>query len=209
MKFGGVLPLRNQPYLGLSGGWQTRETVHEADNPATSLEFHDGYALNAALGYRHGRFRFEAEFSWFNNGIDTASAGIPGLGRIQSSAVGDVNLRAFMFNAYHDIPIQNTPVKLYFGAGIGAYQSEINGLLPAFFANLGLPTTGINATSDFAFAYQFRVGITYACSEDMEFQIGWRYFHGEKLTFSAVPFGTFHPDGANINSVEVGVHFNF
>ena len=43
---------RDRWYLSVSGAWQQRETVHEVDDPSTFIEFHSGFAANAALGMR-------------------------------------------------------------------------------------------------------------------------------------------------------------
>jgi opacity protein-like surface antigen len=127
-----------------------------------------------------------------------------------------LNLRAFMFNVYHDINIDGWCWKPYVGAGIGIYQSEINGLFPDFFQTVGggFATTPINATSDTPFAYQFRVGASRPIGDRTEFYTGYRYFHGEELTFSSAPFAapgapTFSPDGAWTHGIEVGLRVKF
>jgi hypothetical protein len=200
-------------YFALSGGWQERETVHEVGAPTTFIVFDSGFAINAAVGYRFDLFRVESEFSVMNN--DCLTAGADGL---SSRTDGNVNIRAFMFNVYHDFSLGDWLWQPYVGAGIGIYQSELNGLYPDFFDQIppqfGFGGKAINATSDFPLAYQFRAGMTRPVGQRSEFFVGYRYFKGEELTFASAPFATaqahtFHPDGAVIHSLEWGLRVRF
>jgi opacity protein-like surface antigen len=201
---------RDRWYVSVSGAWQQRETVHEVDDSQTFIKFHSGFAANGALGVRFDTFRLELETSFMNNEIDLAGAG-----GASSPSPGNVNLRAYMFNVYHDVEFQNCCWKPYVGAGIGIYQSEINGLIPEFFGNIGPSFSDypINATSDMPLAYQFRAGVSRQVGCRSEFFSGYRYFKGEELEFASAPFAqfapTFHPDGAEVHAIELGVRVNF
>ena len=193
----------------MSGGWQQRETVHEVDDPLTFIKFHSGFLANAALGMRLDSFRFEIESSFMNNEVDIAGAA-----GLSSPSPGNVNIRAYMFNVYHDIQFASSCWKPYVGAGIGTYQSEINSLIPEFFDQVPqLANTPVNTTSDMPLAYQFRAGVTRPFGCRSEFFTGYRYFKGEELEFASVPFSafapTFHPNGAEIHAIEMGVRVNF
>jgi opacity protein-like surface antigen len=202
---------RDPFYVALSGGWAHRETVHEVGDPSTFIIFNEGFAANVAIGWRFcGMFRLEGEYSFMNNDVETAgSAGL------SSESTGNVNLRAWMLNLYHDIQICDWNLRPYVGAGIGFYQSELNSLYPAFFDVVGPPMAGVglNATSDITFAYQFRAGFSYPLGCRGEIYTGYRYFNGDELTFSAPPFSafapSFHPDGAEMHCLEMGVRIGF
>jgi opacity protein-like surface antigen len=194
--------------------------VHEAGDPLTFIEFEEGFAANGALGYRFNMFRVEAEYSFMNQETEFAGAGPAQLAGIApTAATGNVNLKALMFNLYHDIDLPFTFWRPYLGAGIGIYQSEINSLYPEFFGNpalaaFGFNTNPVNTTSDMPFAYQFRAGASRSLGERTEFFTGYRYFKGEELTFASAPFAsplapTFHPDGAEVHSVEFGLRVRF
>jgi hypothetical protein len=198
-------------YVAIMGGYQDREMVHEVGDPSTFIGFDGGFSMNAALGYRFDSFRIEAEYSFMNNECSTA-----GSGGLSSATVGNINIKAFMFNIYHDIDIEGWCWKPYVGAGIGIYQSEINGLFPDFFQTVGgaFATTPLNCTSDMPFAYQFRAGASRPLGERTEFFAGYRYFHGNELEFSSAPFAgpgapTFNPDGAWTHGVEFGLRIRF
>ena len=201
---------RSPWYVSVSGAWEQRETVHEIDDARTFIKFQGGFLANAAIGVRCDCFRLEFETSFMNNGVELAGAG-----GLSSPAVGNVNLHAYMFNAYHDVEIKNCCWKPYVGAGIGVYQSELNGLNPEFFDQLGAPFTGqpINATSDMPLAYQFRAGLTRPLGCRAELYSGYRYFRGEELEFASAPFAafapTFHPDAAKVHAIELGIRVNF
>lgn len=191
-------------YIGLSGSLQNREKASETED--TFLTFEPGLDVNAALGYRFGNFRVEGEVSFFNNPISIASAGTP-VGTFKESAEGNVSLRAYMANLYYDIPIKNSRLKPYLGAGIGFYQSEINGLTADFFNSLGIPP--VNATSNTPFAFQLRAGLGYVLSRKAEIYLGYRFFRGEALTFNAEVLGELNPNGANVHNVELGFRASF
>jgi opacity protein-like surface antigen len=201
---------RNPWYVSVSGAWEQRETVHEVDDARTFVKFQGGFLANAALGLRCDSFRLELETSFMNNGVDSAGAG-----GLSSRAAGNVNLHAYMFNVYHDVEFKNCCWKPYVGAVIGTYQSELNGLNPEFFDQIGAPFAGqpINATSNMPLAYQFRAGVTHPFGCHAELYSGYRYFRGEELEFASAPFAsfapTFHPDGAKIHAIELGVRVNF
>lgn len=198
-------------YIAIMGGYQDREMVHEVGDPSTFIGFEGGFSMNAALGYRFDSFRIEAEYSFMNNECATA-----GSGGLSSDTIGNINLRALMFNIYHDFEIPGWCWKPYLGAGIGIYQSEINGLFPEFFQTVGgsFATTPLNCTSDMPFAYQFRAGASRPIGERAELFCGYRYFHGEELEFSDAPFASgaapaFNPDGAWTHGVEFGLRVKF
>ncbi len=200
-------------YIGLNGGWQERETVHEAGDPTTFIIFDSGFLINAQLGYRFDLFRVEAEYSFMNNAVDQAGSG----GAVSSSS-GNIGLRAFMANIYHDFNLFDWLWEPYVGAGIGIYQSEINSMYPDFFGTVPgdplFPRMPLNTTSDMPLAYQFRVGASRPVGQRTELLIGYRYFRGEELEFAAAPFATpaaptFHPDGADIHSLEAGLRIRF
>jgi opacity protein-like surface antigen len=148
-----------------------------------------------------------------NNECDRA-----GSGGLSSNTVGNVNLKALMLSAYYDLCLECTCWKPYFGAGFGIYQSEINGLYPEFFEDplltgLGFAGNSVNATSDFPFAWQARVGASHPLTARSEFFFAYRYFDGSELTFSSAPFTqfspTFHPNNAQTHGLELGLRVNF
>jgi opacity protein-like surface antigen len=159
----------------VSGGWTQRERVHEVGTPQTFLTWEDGFSVNGAVGYEFSFVRAELEVGLANTDVDIAGARVPNVGDFSSPADGNVSLRKYMFNLYHDFKFGDFALKPYVGAGIGFYQSEINGLFPEFFTGHGLADSGVNATSDFPFAYQLKAGASYEISERTELFIGYTF----------------------------------
>lgn len=195
-------------YVSLSGAWSTRETVHEEGDPATFLTFNDGFAINAAIGHEFKLFRLEFEYSYFNNQIIEAGAGVNGVNYV-GDATGNISVKAYMLNVYHDFDFGG-PLTPYVGGGIGLFQSEINSLYPSFFPALGATDYGVNTTSDVGFAYQFRAGVNYELTRRTELFTGYRFFdNSEPLTFASYPFGVFYPDSATFHNFEAGLRIKF
>ena len=196
-------------YVSLSGGLQGREDVSEVGNPATFLTFDDGFALNGAIGYQFDWLRWDLEYSFFNNQVETAGAGVVGLGNFVGDATGNINIRSFTLNGYYDFRLGQSYWRPYVGGGIGMMQSEINSLYPDFFPALGAATGGVNTTSDFEFCYQIRAGLNYMLTHRTDVYGGYRYFDAGELTFASPPFGVFHPDGATFHNFEMGFRVRF
>jgi opacity protein-like surface antigen len=200
-------------YVSVSGAWQDRETVHEVGDPPTFLEFNDGFGINIALGHEFELFRLEFEYSYLNNQVAVAG-GNEGSTNFVSDASGNISVKAFMLNVYHDFDFGGR-LKPYVGGGIGLFQSEINSMLPGFFADPNFyggvnAYQGLNTTSDVAFAYQFRAGVNYELTRRTELFAGYRFFdNGDPLTFAAQPFGVFYPDSATFHSAEAGLRIKF
>jgi OmpA-OmpF porin, OOP family len=196
-------------YIMLSGAVQSRADVSEVGDPATFLLFDDGFDINVALGHQFDLFRLDFEYSYFNNQVETAGAGIPGIGNFVSDAVGNVSVKAYTLNSYFDYQINQSRFSPYVGGGIGLMQSEINSLFPSFFTQIGQTFNGVNTTSNVKFCYQFRVGLNYELSYRTELFSGYRYFDAGELTFASSPFGVFHPDRATFHSFETGIRVKF
>jgi opacity protein-like surface antigen len=196
-------------YVMLAGAAQSRDNVQEIGDPATFLIFDDGFAINMALGHQFDLFRLDFEYSYFNNQIETAGAGIPNVGNFVGDAVGNVSVKAYTLNTYYDYRIGQSCFKPYVGAGIGLMQSEINSLFPSFFPALGAATGGVNTTSNVKFCYQFRVGLSYELTHRTELFSGYRFFDAGPLTFAGEPFGVFSPDGATFHNFEAGLRVKF
>ena len=198
-------------YVSVSGGWQDRERVHEISDDTTFLTFDGGFSVNGALGREFDSFRLEFEATLMNNEVETA-----GSGGLSSTTPGNINVRAYMFNVYHDVHIECSRWSPYLSGGIGLAQSAINGMYPGFFNVIGPPFEGtaLNCTSDWVFAWQLRAGTSYHLTPRTDLTLGYRYFHADDLTFSAAPFvgpgaPTFVPNGSTNHCIELGIRVKF
>ncbi len=195
------------PYVSLSGGYQKRERAGE--DPVTFIDFKGGYIFNGAAGYRFGDFRTDLEVSFFDDPAEAVSAAPTG----RRPGDGHVSGRAVTLNLYYDIPIRNSPLKPYLGAGIGVYSTKIhdltNDILASLPAAFGGPLVVREEKSNEVFAFQVRAGLGYEVSQNVTLFLGYRYFNGKTLTFSDTIFGTLTPNGAKLNAVEFGARILF
>lgn len=176
--------------------------------------FDVGYGFGGGIGYRWKDFRFDAEAHYFRNEFNDLFFFIPGTttvapGQPEQSPNAFVNGRAIMFNAYYDIPIGNLPrFRPYVGAGIGFYNASINDLSPPGFGGFIA-----NGDSPARFAYQLRVGFSYAITNQLDFFTGYRYFKGETFKYTIENSGTpplvLQPNGLKSNSWEIGLRYVF
>jgi opacity protein-like surface antigen len=193
-------------YLGLSGGWQSRK-ISDDVGIGTGAEFGDGFALNAATGYRFPiGVRIEAEASYQNNRnhkfvhLDTGQ---------KETSVGNVGLRSFMFNVAYDVTIKSQPrIKPYVSGGVGIYQSSINGFTAPSLAAGGVV---LSTASTEVRAWQYRLGVNYAVGRQSEVWLGYRHFLGTRLRFNFIVPGNpntlvpLNVTGGNTEGVEFGI----
>ena len=131
-----------------------------------------GIGFGVAVGYAFNKnFRLEGELAYQQNDIDHVSA----LG-VSLDAKGDSTSLAFLVNGYVDF-YNNSPFSSYIGAGIGYARVDINDFN---LVGLGLPNYN---DKDTVFAYQLCLGIGYAISEKVTFDIKYRFFQTENLEF--------------------------
>jgi opacity protein-like surface antigen len=193
-------------YIGISAGPQWRADAKDEKGETT---FETGYAVNGFIGHRFNNFRVEGEVFYMVNNNDTTDPAGPQIGEEDSS--GDVDFYGFFANVYYDFPIKNTKFKPYLGGGLGGHKVSINGLTTATLRNLppefGGPVV-VYADSDWAFAYQLRVGSSYVLSQKTEVFLGYRYLNGSKLEFNLSDGSSIHPD-VEVHSLEAGFRVNF
>jgi opacity protein-like surface antigen len=184
---------------GTAISWRQRS----GESSDTFTDFKTGFLINGALGYRFGDFRTDVEFTHFQHAVDAVSAAPTGL----RPGDGKVRGNAFMLNLYYDFPIANSRFKPYVGAGVGTYSTRIKNLTNDTLQSFGLVVE--NEQSNNVFAYQLRAGLGYQVSDSVDVFLGYRYFHGNTITFSDTIFGTLKPNGAKLHNIEAGLRFLF
>lgn len=146
-------------------------TDSDITSPAgtSTIEFDSGLALDAALGYRFGMWRFEGEVGYQKNGIDRVSDATG-----STVASGDYSSYSAMANVYADF-YNRTCVTPFITAGIGAAKIKVD--------DLSVGGTSIGTASDAVFAYQVGAGLGYAVNENLTFDLRYRYFGTEDPGF--------------------------
>lgn len=176
-------------YIGAAGGLSLFQTQTDSSG---QLEYDAGAAFSGFLGWQEGPGRIEFEVNRFFNDIDLLNGADP--------SNGNVDISAYMLNGYIDLPITST-LSGYVGVGGGVVQSQLNSL------QLG-PSNSGQATSELLFAFQTKVGASYAFTERAELFAGYRYLGTEKGTIFVDSFGAFS-DQIHLHSLETGLRFKF
>lgn len=122
-------------------------------------EFKDGYAINAAVGYRFlDILRLELEGGYMDNKLKSYTVG--GVNVLRS---GDLQQISVMGNAILEVPFTESFYG-YLGGGIGTIYSDLT-------ADLGV---GSSSSSDWAFAMQGMVGLGFNFTESISLSGGYR-----------------------------------
>jgi len=148
-------------YASLGGGvnW-----VSEISNNGVSMDFEAGYTILGAVGYAYadgemGRFRAEAEVSWTQNDLDSATA----LGTTINLG-GELEQWGFMVNGIYDF-LPDSGIRPYLGVGIGVVDGDVT-------ARVG----GLTASSDGTnFAYRGLAGVGIALGDTATLDVGYRF----------------------------------
>jgi opacity protein-like surface antigen len=200
-------------------GYQSRE--YAGENGITNLTFDDDWYWGLGIGWRYNKnFRFSVEYSQMTNDVDQIRPGVPipvedpilgviGVDGAQFPAVGDVTLTSWTVNVYYDVDgfgDQNR-FRPYVGFGVGMQESEISGLAPAFFSDIGVDRR-LNA-SDTSPVLTFEGGLTYMLSPQTEFYGGLKYSYVSSFLFEDTAFGTLMPNGSRSWIFKGGLRYTF
>lgn len=142
-------------------------------NPRVSFE--TGYDLGAAIGYRTGPWRAEAQYTYMRSSVDKVGAfgGQPPQGFAGGSVSGRSVVHAVMANGYYDFNTFSDFFSPFVGLGLG--YARVNG-------RSGTAPIGINL-HDNVFAYQATGGVSYNVDNSFTVDILYRYFATAKPNF--------------------------
>jgi len=159
----------NGPYASghIGGALANDADVSNADIVGISadVQMDMGLGLGIALGYTFGDTRFEGEFSYQKNDVDSVS--VSGIGSAPLS--GDVTSLAFLINGYYDFK-DGGPVSSFLTVGIGMANVEVD--------NLNILGSGLANFSDddTVLAYQVGAGIGFTLTKEIILDLKYRYF---------------------------------
>jgi opacity protein-like surface antigen len=147
-------------YFAVSSGLNI---LMDVDDDAIEAEFDPGYSFTTALGVDIRAFRLEGEIGYRRADLDEVT-----INGLTTSIDGDISILSFMFNAYYDIEIANSPLAPYFGVGWGLIYSDLSGSTP------GVRVSDGNVNS----AYQVMLGLGYEINPDTVLTAGYRLLWG-------------------------------
>lgn len=184
-------------YVDFSAGFPSDDpaTLFDDDSAGTDFEFDldTNAAFSGAIGLDGGFFRNELEITFRDTeGIllqtDPPSA---------DAGSGSFDNISLMGNLYFDLPLPGG-FELFAGGGIGVvmFDGDTNG-------------TGSLATADFddagyGLAYQFKVGVAYELTRNLQLTAGYRFWAATE-----VDFGEFQLEDYEIHAIDFGLRLSF
>ncbi|HEY3912183.1 MAG TPA: OmpA family protein [Stellaceae bacterium] len=186
-------------YLGPEGGW-TQLQSHEDHFRVTSgtrtvgfnpkETFNSGFNVGARGGYMWGPWRFEEEYTYSFNGVQSFGGAGPAIVK------GDRHSNAIMTNVIYDLTL-GWPITPHIGAGIGAINiddgvSNQAGRNPVQLQRLGIHSFSLSGNT-WEFGYQGIAGIRYMINPALAIDVDYRYLATPDFTLKSKNIG---PRGA-------------
>lgn len=175
-------------YASLKGGISSGPEASAADQGVSlTLDTDVGAALMGSVGYAwENGVRLEGEVSWRDNELGDVDVRV---GNRQGTVDvdGSVTNVAFMVNGAYEVALSPllTPY-LMAGLGVARLESEVS----------GLAGTSIQWDDDkTVFAYQAGVGVAYPLTPEWSFDVSYRFFGTEDVTFDDVTVTNTHHTG--------------
>jgi opacity protein-like surface antigen len=194
----GALSQQKQPEwyaeAGAGVAFQAETDLNQLGIPF-STDYDTGFIVSGSLGRQSEIIRLEAELVYFQNDYDSISV----LG-LSAPLDGDLSFVGGLVNIFYDFETGG-PWRPFIGAGAGYAQVSINDA-----STVGIPFAD---DGDSAFAYQFKLGVSYQYSATTDFLISYRYLGSEELEFTDAFGFPFSSDGVQSHSLEVGLRFRF
>ncbi len=166
-------------------------------NTATSSgdsELDAGYVVQAAVGYKFGMPRVEAEVSYQKNDYDKYK-----IGGTTTSAGGDVSALNLMVNGYVDIANESSFTPFVFcGLGISNVEAELT--------NGG---TTIFNDDDTVFAYQVGVGVGMDVAPQFMIDLRYAYFGTSDPDLTDPTGATQYETEFSSHNVTLGLRYSF
>jgi opacity protein-like surface antigen len=170
------------PYVSLSGGLAMPNNSSgnflgvTVDNAVT---YKDGTAVEGAIGLKGQGYRVEAALGYQSSDVDTLY--IPNVNN-------SVSMTSYMANAYFDLGGSMITPYVMLGAGAAKISVEFAG----------------NTSDDTVFAYQAGAGVGLKASDNVTFDVGYRYFKPSNINAFGLSDVTF-----SSSNILAGVRIGF
>ena len=164
----------------------------------TDLDLATGYLVSAAIGHQVGAFRVEGEFVYADNDYDDLADEAQGI-FIDDASISQASA---LVNVIYDFRNAG-PWTPYVGAGIGygvvRYDDQESD-----------PDDAIDETDE-GFTWQLKAGVSYAFSDSLSLDAGYRYLKAPEFEYSEEDLGeTFDLNiETEVHVVTVGLRFAF
>ena len=187
-------------YASVSGGFANNfnSSVSSPNTNPEELNFSDGYALNASLGYLYKGFRFEGEIFQSINEIDSVES--------SSTTVdfdGKIEVRGLFLNVFWNYVTMSMWTS-YLGGGIGNAEVYMNNI-----TNNEANFTIVDE-KDTAFAFQFFLGITYSVTSNLLLKADYRYLNVDDVSYTGrLLNNSFNQEGPELHILAAGILYKF
>lgn len=153
-------PVLANPYVSgsVGSGSLADSDITLAGQPVV-IKFKSGVPFSGAIGFKEDLYRVEAAIGYQSNDLDSVKFGAS---PVQASTGASVSIFSYLVNGYYDVDLKGS-VAPYVTAGIGG-------------ASITMKSTAKPDQSKSGLAYQFGAGIGVKASENMVFDLGYRYF---------------------------------
>lgn len=168
------------PFIALQGASPFDASIAELGNSPVSMEQKIGFSSGWRIGKRWKNFFIDADFSYFRNKLKTPSVNTLGDLSFSGTAEG----YGGMFNLGGNFN-PGSVTSILFGAGVGAFNQEIQASIPTPVTGLSNLALNFNET-DTLFAYQLFSGINYYPTDRSLVSLKYRWLNIAKMNiFSA------------------------
>lgn len=168
-----------------------------ANTGTAEYNYDNGVAIYSALGYAYGTgLRTELEFSYRTHDYDTLK------GFTAGGLSGDMDVKALLANVIYDIPMSVSRLQPYVGVGVGAAVTQIQftGSGPAGALSVNQGDTG--------WAAQGIAGVGYKLTDNLTFDLSYRYFITQDAKIEIGTKGGFEAD-YDAHTFLAGLRWNF
>jgi OmpA-OmpF porin, OOP family len=168
-------------YLGPEGGWTQLSQQNDKfrvpprfanESLGPKVTFNSGFNAGVRGGYMWGPWRFEEEYSYRSNDVQSF------FGAGDAIVKGNRHANAIMTNVLYDFTF-GWPITPHIGAGIGAVNvddgvSNQSGRIPVQLSKIGINNFSLSGNT-WAFGYQAIAGIRYMINPVLALDIDYRY----------------------------------
>jgi opacity protein-like surface antigen len=168
------------PFIALQGASPFDANIAELGNSAVSIKQELGFSSGWRIGKRWKNFFIDADFSYFRNKLKKPSVNTLENASFSGAAEGYGGMLNFGGNFN-----PGTAVSILFGAGLGAFNQEIQASIPTPLGGLDNLALNFNE-ADTLFAYQLFTGINFYPTERTLLSMKYRWLNiAEMEKFSA------------------------
>ena len=184
-------------YGALGAGYTFDNDSVDFEGPATPADFVSDYDLDGginlygALG-KHLKDNWRAEFELARREQEVDEIPGDGLGFAGFASdgnIGEVTVTTLMLNVYRDFDLGDGRLNPYVGVGLGGakFRPEVDniGLTAGAAANAQQPYRAFVSENDVQLAWQAMAGLAFDLSDDLDFDLRYRYLDGDTFRYGA------------------------